>query len=245
MQRKALFTAAALIFAQTASAYDQKAVEATVTQINATAKVQSVKATPIAGLVEVIADGTVIYVSEDGKYILSGVLLDVANRKNLTEVAGATVRKTILSEIPQDQKIVYATAGKPKHRVTVFTDVSCHYCQELHKQMKAYQDLGIQVEYVAFPRGGTQSPVYGQMISVWCSKDKKTAIDAAYQGKPVASVPCDNPVATQYELGDKIGIEGTPAIYSESGLQVGGFLPPDQLLAALDALNKTPEADAK
>lgn len=236
----AIITSLALV--QSASALDNAAVVSTVTKINAKAKVQSVKQTPIPGLVEVIADGSVIYVSQDGKYIVSGTMLDVEGRKNLTEIAGASVRKDILAEIPQNTKIVYATPGKPKHVVTVFTDVSCHYCQELHKQMKAYQDVGIQIEYVAFPRGGTQSPVYGQMISVWCAKDKKQALDEAYLGKPVPSVACESPVAEQYALGDKIGIEGTPAIYSQGGMQVGGFLPPAQLLAALDAL--TPPAPA-
>lgn len=227
---------ASLAIMHSAGAVDNTAVINTVTKINANAKVQSVKQTPIPGLIEVIADGSVIYVSQDGKYIFSGTMLDVDGRKNLTEIAGASIRKETLAQIPQDKKIVYATTGKPKHIVTVFTDVSCHYCQELHKQMKAYQDLGIQVEYVAFPRGGTQSPVYGQMISVWCAKDKKQALDAAYLGQAVPSIACESPVADQYALGDKIGIEGTPAIYTQGGMQVGGFLPPAQLLAALDAL---------
>lgn len=242
---KPLFLATILLATQSVSAFDQKVIEATVAQINADASIQSLKQTPIPGLVEVIADGSVIYVSQDGKYIISGTLLDVANRKNMTEVAGAVIRSQMLAEIPDDQKIIYATPGVPKHKVTVFTDVSCHYCQELHKQLKGYTDVGIQIEYVAFPRGNTQSPVYGQMISVWCAKDRKSALDAAYLGKPVPSVACESPVAAQYALGDKIGIEGTPAIYAQNGIQLGGFLPPAQLLAALNALETPASAGGK
>ena len=49
--------------------------------------------------------------------------------------------------------IVYP-AKNEKHVVTVFMDITCHYCHLLHQQLKEYNDLGIAVRYLAFPRAG-------------------------------------------------------------------------------------------
>lgn len=54
------------------------------------------------------------------------------------------------------EMIVYK-APKEKHVITVFTDITCGYCHKLHSQMKEYNDLGITVRYLAFPRQGLSS----------------------------------------------------------------------------------------
>jgi thiol:disulfide interchange protein DsbC len=38
----------------------------------------------------------------------------------------------------------------------------------------------------------------------------------------------------QYNLGQRMGLTGTPMILTEDGTQVGGYVPPEQLRAALD-----------
>lgn len=213
----------------------RKAIEGTVSQINQAAKIGSITPGPIAGLNEVLVDGVVLYISDDGKYLFHGTLLDVVNRRNLTDIAGAAVRKDTLASLKDADKIIYKPAGKTKYKVVVFTDISCHYCHRVHENIKGYLDRGIQVEYVAFPRGGPQSPVLAQMEQIWCSKDRNAAYDAAVAGKTLANVvPCDNPVRAQYDIGDKLGIQGTPAIYSYDGMQHGGYIAPEQLLQALE-----------
>ena len=37
-----------------------------------------------------------------------------------------------------------------KHSITVFTDIDCGYCRKLHREISAYNDLGIEVRYMFF-----------------------------------------------------------------------------------------------
>lgn len=213
---------------------DRAAIEATVAQINTDAEVTSIKPSPIPGLNEVVADGVVLYISDNGQHMLHGVLLDVPNRKNLTEATMADIRVGMLAKVSEATKIVYATEGEPKHVVQMFTDVSCGYCKQVHDQIKDYLALGIQIEMLAFPRGGDQSEAYGTMQSIWCSADRKAAYDLVLAGEQVGAENCLNPVRSHYELGEKLGVQGTPTFYSEFGEQIGGYASPEDLLRTLD-----------
>lgn len=220
-------------------------LQSTVSQINPNAKITWVNESPIPGLSEVGVDGVVLYISDDGRYLIHGTLLDVVNRKNLTELAGAKTRAPLLAEIKDSDKIVFQPMGQVKHRIVVFTDISCGYCQKLHENINGYLQRGIQVEYVAFPRGGAQSPVLAQMDNIWCSKDRKSAYDGAMHGKiPNQTSGCMSPVKATYEIGDKLGIQGTPAIYTYDGIQHGGFVDPEELAQELDQGRKPGEPDA-
>jgi len=219
-------------------------IKATVAQINPNAKINWVKPSPIAGLQEVAVDGVVLYISDDGRYLLHGTMLDVVKRQNLTEIAGADTRKELLASIKDEDKIIFKPKGTPKHRIVVFTDISCGYCHKVHENLKGYLAKGIQVEYVAFPRGGPESPVLSQMEQIWCSKDRNSAYTSAMDGEtPTGPLNCKNPVRAQYDLGDRLGIQGTPAIYTPDGLQHGGYVPPDKLAAELDRKPGQPDAD--
>jgi len=214
------------------------AIAATVAQINDTAAITSIKPMSIGGLNEVLVQGTVLYVSDDGRYLFHGTLLDVEARKNLTEVAMSATRRDLLASIPDDEKIIYRPDGEVKHTITVFTDISCGYCQQLHKHLQGYLDHGIQVEYVAWPRGGMGSPAFADMERIWCASDRQAAYSAAVSGTSgslLGSRECDNPVRSHYVLGEQLGVEGTPAVYSRDGMQHGGFLSPDDLIARLAA----------
>lgn len=227
------------------AARDQ-AIAATVKDINPNAKISGISKTPISGLNEVLVDGVVLYISDDGKYLVHGTMLDVKQRKNLTELAGADARRGLLKSIPEANKIVFKPQGKVKHRVTVFTDISCGYCHKLHEQIDGFLAKGIQVDYVAFPRGGSQSPVMEQMKAVWCAKDRKAAYAAAMEGEeaePVAG--CKSGVPEMYAIGDKMGIQGTPAVYSDDGMLLGGYLSPTKLAGLLDKNRAPGQPDAE
>jgi thiol:disulfide interchange protein DsbC len=231
----ALATSLALAAFSAHAAPDMAKIQETVKQINENAKIAWVKDSPIKGLNEVGVDGVVLYISDDGRYLIHGTFLDVVTRKNLTEIAGADVRKDLLASIKDSDKIIYRPKGAVKHKIIVFTDISCGYCSKVHENLQGYLDRGIQVEYVAFPRGGTQSPVTAQMEAIWCAADRNAAYDAAIKGKVLSGNGCKNPVAASYELGDKLGIQGTPAIYTMDGMQHGGYVSPEQLAADLSA----------
>jgi thiol:disulfide interchange protein DsbC len=95
----------------------------------------------------------------------------------------------------------------------------------MHQQVKQLTDAGIAVRYLAFPRTGLDSESYHKAVTVWCSADRKQALTDAKLGKELPRQECDNPVAAQYELGQAMGVHGTPAVYTEDGTEIGGYLP--------------------
>ncbi|GAB4181745.1 MAG: DsbC family protein [Wenzhouxiangellaceae bacterium] len=193
---------------------------------------------PIDGLKQVTIDATVIYASEDGRYLVQGKLFDLATRTDLTEEAMSGVRKGLMKNVDGSELISF-TPESPIYDVYVFTDIDCGYCRRLHAQIEDYNRLGIAVHYLFFPRAGFGSPSFDKAVSVWCAKDQMEAFTAAKAGDEPESKKCDNPVKAQYDLGQKIGMTGTPAIVLADGSMVRGYMPPDALLQHLQQANIT------
>lgn len=199
--------------------------------------VSDVKLSPINGLFEVTSDMNIFYISKDGRYLMSGEMLDLTKDKKswaLTEQASREIRKKILSALDVKDMIVFK-AKKPKiGTVTVFTDIDCHYCERLQTRIKEYTDLGIELRYMAFPRSGPNTPSFDKAITVWCSSDRQRDYTLATQGKELPKNICkNNPVAMQFELARRMGVNGTPTILLENGIKIGGLLQPTELAKVL------------
>lgn len=214
---------------------EARAIDA-IRAINARLAIDHVAPSPLPGFVEIVTGGQVVYVSNDGKYMMQGSLYDLAAKKDVGESVLAGVRRDLLKRVPESDRIVFA-APNPKHTVVVFTDVECGFCRKFHSQIADYNKAGITVEYLAFPRAGIGSPDYDTMVSVWCSADRKKALTDAKNDRPIAKRNCSNPVADEYRLGQRAGLEGTPMILSEDGSVLGGYVSPEELQAALDELD--------
>ena len=197
--------------------------------------IERIEDAAIPGFQAAIVSGQVLYVSDDGKYLLQGAAYDIAARKDLGEEAMKDLRVELLRDIPAKDRIVFAPKD-PKYTVTVFTDVECGYCRKLHGEIAQINAQGIAVEYVAFPRMGLGSEDFRKMVSVWCAADPKQALTDAKNDRPIPTRDCTNPVAMQFRLGQRMGLTGTPLILAPDGTALGGYLPPDQLRKALDAL---------
>jgi len=192
-----------------------------------------VGAAPFPGFREVVVSGQVLYVSDDGRYVMQSQPYDIQAKAMVNSEGLLAYRRSLLDKANHGDRIVFA-APNAKHTISVFTDIECGYCRKLHQDIAELNRNGITVEYLAFPRMGLGSKDYTDMISVWCSSDRRKALTEAKQGKPVAAKNCTNPVAMQYALGQQLGVNGTPAIFAADGTQLGGYLPPAQLRATLD-----------
>ncbi|NID17097.1 DsbC family protein [Luteibacter yeojuensis] len=239
----ALFEVALLAgaFAMTAQAADnEKAVRDAVESLGPGIKVDSVAPAPMAGFYQVVASGRMVYVSADGHYMLNGNLIDLQAKTDLSAASWAATRKAALAKVPASQRLIYAP-DKPKHTVTVFTDVDCGFCRQLHAHIDEFNKKGIAVEYVFWPRegikttAGNDTPSYTKAVSVWCSADRKNAFNEAMKGATPKAATCSNPVKDDFELGERLGVNGTPTIVTENGDVVGGYVTPAQLLQALEA----------
>ena len=196
----------------------------------------TLKDAPVDGLLEAVTSHGILYVSKDGTKLMQGTIYDLQDgMNNLTEAAMAKPRLEKLKPF-EDQMLVYK-AKNEKHVVTVFTDITCGYCRKLHHQMKEYNERGITIRYMAYPRAGVPSKVADEMESIWCSKDPKKAMDDAKTGKDVPLATCDADVNAQYQLGVSFGISGTPSLILEDGTMLPGYMPPAQLYQAVSQIH--------
>lgn len=209
-------------------------IRSSVESLNARSSLESVRESPVPGLKEVRADGQVLYFTEDGEHMLVGDIYRVKDRANLTELSRSRVRAELLAESDPKTHITY---GNPKAKdvVYVFTDSSCPYCQRWHDNVDELTKAGVRVEYLAWPRGGSRSPAMAEMEAVWCAKDRAKAYDDLIAGTPSASDRCSSPVMSHYALGEKVGVRGTPAVFTADGRQIGGYTSAATILEALAA----------
>lgn len=176
----------------------------------------------------------VAYVSEDGRYLLQGDLIDLESSVNLTEESRAETRRVLLKSLDDEDAILFSPA-EPKYTVTVFTDVDCTYCRKLHSQIDEYMSQGIAIRYVLYPRNGPASRAWSTSEDILCSRDRNTALTAAKLDREFQTSKCDASMLTQhYTLGQDVGLSGTPAIVFEDGNIVQGYLPPAALGARLE-----------
>lgn len=217
---------------------DDAKVRAAILSIVPKAKIDSIADATLPGFYEVVLGGEIVYVSADTKFLFTGSLWDLSAKKDLTDERKSKLRKVALDQVGDDKRIRYA-AKNPRHTVTVYTDIDCGYCRRLHQQMAQYNDAGVSVEYLFFPRSGPNTESFQKAVNVWCAADRNDALTKAKNGEPVPAKECANPVAEQYELGLRVGVTGTPMIVAEDGTQVGGYLDPTQLVARLESLKAT------
>lgn len=207
-------------------------IRSSVESLNARSSLEAVRDSAVPGLKEVRADGQILYFSTDGEYLIVGDIYRVADRTNVTELARARIRADLLATSDPATHITY---GDPEAKdvVYVFTDSSCGFCQRWHSHVEALVDAGVRVEYLAWPRGGSRSPVFGEMEAAWCAADRGKAYDDLIAGTPSATGSCDSPVLAHYALGEQVGVQGTPAIFASDGRQLGGYTSAQAILEAL------------
>jgi thiol:disulfide interchange protein DsbC len=202
---------------------------------------ENVKTSPIDGWYMIQKGSLVAYISEDGRYLLQGDLIDLNSQVNLSEQSRTDARRELMSRVP-DNEVILFSPDEVKYSVTVFTDVDCTYCRRLHNQIEQYMANGIEVRYLLYPRGGPASAAWNTSEAVWCAKDRGEALTAAKLDREFESSSCDaSAVQDHYILGQEVGLSGTPAIVLDDGELIAGYLPPDALKVRLEQKAAAPE----
>jgi len=200
-------------------------------------EVASVEASVIPGLYEVkFTSGAVVYSNTTGDHVILGDLYAVGDKgyTNLTEKRRGGERLEKLAAVDEKDMIIFSPEGKPRAHITVFTDVSCFYCQKLHKEVPELNRRGVEVRYLAYPRAGLNSPGFRQLATAWCAADRQDTLTRLKSQLPVTENVCaDNPVAAEYALGQQLGVQGTPALITEDGTLIPGYQSADDLMVTL------------
>lgn len=176
-------------------------------------------------------DMPAFYSDKEGRHIILGQILEVGNKQpvEISSTLASKAAKEKLAAVDKSELIIYPAKGDTKAVIYAFTDADCPYCTKMHSEMEDINSEGIEVRYLAWPRSQGSVP---KMEAIWCSEDRKSAMNRAKQGESISSPQCDSPVQSHIELGLSLGVSGTPAIFTESGTQIGGYLPAKDLAAA-------------
>ncbi len=227
-----------LVIAALGNANEYTDIEERIQTLVADVQELTVSETPVPGLMQVRVNNEVIYMSEDGRYLVQGRFIDLDTQIDLTDAAKSGLRRERLANLDSSEFVSFGPEDA-EFELLVFTDPDCGYCRRLHEQMDEYNSNGIRIHYMAFPRAGVGSNTYDKMVSVWCADDRQGAMDIAKAGQTPPTAVCDNPVDEQYQLGQAVGVTGTPSMITFNGDIIPGYVPPEQLKARLESLNGT------
>ncbi|HJN53107.1 MAG: DsbC family protein [Pseudomonadales bacterium] len=191
---------------------------------------------PLEGFYQVtLPAGNILYVTEDVRHFIAGDLYQVnsSHLVNLTETERSTNRKEMIASVNPSEMLIFAPP-QTKASVTVFTDVDCSYCRKLHREVPELNRMGIAIRYLAYPRAGIHSASYDKIVSAWCADNPQVALTKAKMGQEIPAKTCDNPVAKQFQLGNELGVTGTPALVLDDGRLLPGYMPAAELAKLLD-----------
>ncbi len=203
--------------------------------------VESVEAVPALNLYEVSTNNGVIYSNQDASYFIVGNLFQNSGKDlvNLTEKTQATRNLAKFKTSDVEKELIVFPAKNQKYVINVFTDTTCGYCTKLHRELEDYNNAGITVRYLAYPRAGERASNFEQMASIWCAADKNKAMRDAklgdFKADPKVSAECKDLVRRHLQLGSDFGVSGTPAIMLEDGSMLSGYMPATRLVQVLDA----------
>ncbi|MEY0336841.1 bifunctional protein-disulfide isomerase/oxidoreductase DsbC [Providencia stuartii] len=231
MKHKLLLWAAciATFSASVSAATDDKVIEEKLARYNIS--VESIKPSPIVGLNTIDTSDGIIYVTDDGKYLLQGPIYDLSGKMPVN-ISNQPLMKKV--EALKDEMIVFK-APKEKYVVTVFIDITCSYCKKFHESVGELNSKGITVRYLAYPRQGLEHESAKQMASIWCNALPQSALTKAFKGDEVAMIDeCKIDLSKHVKLGSQFKMTGTPAIVLPDGQLLSGYLSPDKLLKILE-----------
>ena len=189
-------------------------------------KILEIKEAPLEGFWEVVVEArqekVIFYIHKNLRYIFQGQVLDRQIKRNLTLDRIKDFRRVNPSSLSLENAI---PMGEGKRKLYVFTDPQCHFCFQLHEELKQIKDL--QAFFFLYPLTPAS---YEKAKSIWCSQDKVRALEETYQGKELRSPSCDtSPIDKNMEFGKRLLIDSTPTLLFQNGKMVEGFASPNTL----------------
>ena len=185
--------------------------------------VTSLQEAPVNGLYELVTDGQIYYIDESAEYLVDGSVIQLSDKANLTDRRLGGIHTSLIEGLGEENMLIYEPEEPSNRSITVFTDISCGYCRRLHAELDTLLDEGIRVRYLLFPRSGLGSQGHKDLESVWCADDPQAAMTNAKAGGEVTPKTCANPIEQHIALAERLGLRGTPLIYTDSGEKIPGY----------------------
>jgi len=185
-------------------------------------KVDSVIKTPYGGLYEVRVGSDILYTDEKAQYLFVGNVLDAKSGTNYTKARTDELSKIKFSDLPLESALKMVK-GDGKRVIAVFEDPNCGYCKRFRKTLAGMDNITVYT--FLYNILSEDSTVKSK--NVWCSADRNKAWDEwMLNGKAPSAAPanCATPNEKILALGQKLRVNGTPAIFFTDGSRVPGAM---------------------
>jgi thiol:disulfide interchange protein DsbC len=192
-------------------------------RLGSNVKVESVRETPYGGLYEVRIGNDILYTDKTATYLFSGHIFNLTTSTDLTKERVDEISKIKFSDLPLD-KAIKTVKGDGKRVIAVFEDPNCGYCKRFRQTTLKETD---NITVYTFMYNILAEDSFTKSKNIWCAPDRSKAWeDWMVSGKaaPVAKASCDAPNDVVLELGHKLGVSGTPAIFFADGSRVPGAI---------------------
>jgi len=176
-----------------------------------------------AGLFEILVGGELYYVDSAVNFVIAGRMFDARTREDLTQKRLDAALRVDFKSLPLDRAI-RTTRGNGSRVIVTFEDPNCPYCKRLWQSMAELKDVTVYT--FLYPILSADSKEKSKAI--WCAKDRAAVWDQYMVGgkaPPAAAGDCKNPLEQNLELGQSLGINGTPTIIFTDGSRAAGALP--------------------
>jgi len=199
------------------------------------AKIESIKETPYSGLYELRVAGDILYTDKKGEYLVIGHVYDAKSTRDLTRERIDDINKIKFSDLPLESAIKQVK-GDGKRVIAVFEDPNCGYCKRLRQTTLKDTD---NVTIYTFMYNILSDDSFVKSKNIWCAPDRSKAWDDwMINGKaaPAAAANCETPNDKVLALGQKLKIQGTPAIFFADGSRIPGAVDQATLEKKLQSL---------
>ena len=189
-------------------------------------RILEIREGPLEGFWEVVTEigqeRMIVYIHKNLRFVIHGQIIDRQIKRNITLDRLKDFRKVNTSALPLENAI---PMGQGKRKLYVFTDPQCHFCFQLHEELKQINDL--QTFFFLYPLTPAS---YEKAKAIWCSQGKLKALEETYEGKELRSPSCDaSPIDKNMQLGKRLLVESTPTLLFQNGKMMEGYTASDTL----------------
>lgn len=202
---------------------------------------EKIEKSPIAGLCEVIVklsdtDRALFYTDSKGQFVISGNIIELSTKKNLTSERVAAINKRVLSQemLTELEKVVAFTWGNGGPSVYFITDPDCPFCKQAEAILEDLVKAGkLTVKVILFPLEAIHPQAKAKSISIICDNKGYDGLKSGYQSKNQCSTGTKK-VEESMALMQRIGVKGTPTFVFPDGEMKSGVLSPEVILSKIE-----------
>lgn len=187
--------------------------------------VKNIQVTEMQGLYSAVVEDQIVYLTENGQYLLAGPAIRLKDQHNLSKDLALKYNRIDWNKLPLNDAIK-VVKGNGKRQLAVFSDPNCPYCKQLESELKKLDNVTIYTFVLALkPQSVAPSK------QVFCEPSPAIAWEnlIARGVQPKSSKSCNNPVERNQQLARNLGLNGTPAIIFSNGSKVMGAYPADEI----------------